>query len=507
MNCGQEYSLSKCDNVILEAKRVLLTEDLDRIANRALSENIFISSSEALDKVSCDNVVNIDISYETNLDIDQESRLSLEIICIEEIRKSKDKPEDDQEINKPSSNELLKKYFRKWRKGNKKRQEKKINKFINTLKHQQQALLSNTEPKRSKSCKAPKPTESFRNRYKVQNQIIDRQKEKIEEQNRTIDELKLGIIREDLLKSIENNKNIVREIFGNCSEKILCRAPLIKDVDEREKFMVSARKAPKLIQRLQQRAIERNKYREEILRRKHIKEEERQNFLREIIESKKALEEEERKRNLELINEQRKQELRLQKIREQKRQEFEKKVLTAVNFYNNLLVRQCFKKLYNVYTKSKENNTLARATYVRKVKFKTFKAWLGRVEAKYAAKNNIADAYFNFRILRLSMARWKEFKLECVRSLQVAEDLYDFRLMSNTFIYWHRYICKELMIQYKKEKIATKHNNRRLLFQYFHQWRYLPTVIQLEKSKEETKRKWREKVWEILPDYRPPETL
>jgi hypothetical protein len=31
----------------------------------------------------------------------------------------------------------------------------------------------------------------------------------------------------------------------------------------------------------------------------------------------------------------------------------------------------------------------------------------------------------------------------------------------------------------------------------------LPAVLQLERSKE-MKKKWREKVWEVLPDYKPP---
>lgn len=43
----------------------------------------------------------------------------------------------------------------------------------------------------------------------------------------------------------------------------------------------------------------------------------------------------------------------------------------------------------------------------------------------------------------------------------------------------------------------------RLLLHYFYQWKLLPAVMKLEKAKEEKKRKWREKVWEILPDYTP----
>lgn len=44
---------------------------------------------------------------------------------------------------------------------------------------------------------------------------------------------------------------------------------------------------------------------------------------------------------------------------------------------------------------------------------------------------------------------------------------------------------------------------RRTLIHYYYQWKSLPAVIQLEKVKEEKKRKWREKVWEILPNYDP----
>lgn len=42
----------------------------------------------------------------------------------------------------------------------------------------------------------------------------------------------------------------------------------------------------------------------------------------------------------------------------------------------------------------------------------------------------------------------------------------------------------------------------RILFQYFYQWKTLPAVLQLERAKEEQRKKWREKVREILPDYR-----
>lgn len=44
--------------------------------------------------------------------------------------------------------------------------------------------------------------------------------------------------------------------------------------------------------------------------------------------------------------------------------------------------------------------------------------------------------------------------------MQVAQDLYDFRLTSNTFIYWHRYVCSQITLRNKQSKIAEGHYKR-----------------------------------------------
>lgn len=88
--------------------------------------------------------------------------------------------------------------------------------------------------------------------------------------------------------------------------------------------------------------------------------------------------------------------------------------------------------------------------------------------------------------------------------MQVAEDLYDLRLTSNTFLNWNRQVCKMINLREKRFDIAKNHYNRKLLVQYFYQWTTLPAVIQLEKAKDLKKRKWREQVSKILPNYRAP---
>ncbi|XP_066260537.1 coiled-coil domain-containing protein 191 [Euwallacea similis] len=382
----------------------------------------------------------------------------------------------------------------------------KLNHFINNLRNHQKERESPTMSIiQQNNCENSKSIQCFKNRYKSQRKIIKDQRSKIEEQNNIINELKMGIIREDLLKSIENTKIEIRELFNNCSRKLLTKSPLLKAVDDRDKIMILSQKAPKAIQRMQERATERTLYREIILERKRIIEETRQRLLEEAIEKKKVMEEEERKRNLDLIKKQRKRDLHLQKIRLEKRKEFEHKFTLAKQFYDRALIRQCFEKLFNNYIKSKENTKLATDFYLSRLKFKVLKSLLGYVENKFKVKYDIADAHYRYVILRRAFDKICDFKMESIRALQVAEDLHDFRLTSNTFIHWHRYVCRQIMLDHASNKIAMKHNIRRILFQYFYLWRSLPVVLKLERAKEEKKRKWREKVWEILPDYQLPD--
>lgn len=50
--------------------------------------------------------------------------------------------------------------------------------------------------------------------------------------------------------------------------------------------------------------------------------------------------------------------------------------------------------------------------------------------------------------------------MESIRNMQVAEDLYDLRLTSNIFIHWYRYVCKQIVLEGHKMKIAEKHHKR-----------------------------------------------
>lgn len=40
-------------------------------------------------------------------------------------------------------------------------------------------------------------------------------------------------------------------------------------------------------------------------------------------------------------------------------------------------------------------------------------------------------------------------------------------------------------------------------FKIMDRWQRLPTILKIEKETEQRRQKWRMKIWELLPDYRP----
>lgn len=45
--------------------------------------------------------------------------------------------------------------------------------------------------------------------------------------------------------------------------------------------------------------------------------------------------------------------------------------------------------------------------------------------------------------------------------------------------------------------------SRQLKWRSIDTWRLLPSLNEIERQRERRKNKWRNKVWEILPDYKP----
>uniref|UniRef100_A0A6P7FEG6 Caldesmon-like n=1 Tax=Diabrotica virgifera virgifera TaxID=50390 RepID=A0A6P7FEG6_DIAVI len=327
---------------------------------------------------------------------------------------------------------LSEKYFNIWKtavelKKDQKRQEEaklnqttKLDTFMKKLKKRRKSEKEGINIKEEKakirvvvkdvSSSVVKPCSSFKNRFDVQKSIIELQKSKLEEQNRIIQDLKLGIINDDLLKSIENTKINIREIFGSCSGKNKYKIPLI--LGEEPKFSITSQVAPKIVQKMEQRALERAKNREIILERKKLIEEKRERMLQEAIERKRVLEEEEKKRSLEIIKERRRKEMEMEKIRCMNKQKYMAKLNTAVEFYNRLLLKQTLLQLYSYMKDGRDKRFLAVDYYEKKILKESIVSWQQVVESAYKVKYEIADAHFEYKLLKRSIQCWQKVSFD-----------------------------------------------------------------------------------------------
>lgn len=328
------------DVIILEDTRVSVNEDLEKInklynstctkkcANVLDWKNEFLWKDLPNPKNNCFN------KRSKTLHSEYVSRQTADLIFGDVLPKLVDSKPISITLN-DKTKYLSEKYFNLWKNAvdlkrdlnkqreNEQNQQLKLGALIKKLKKRSRnnEKSKKLEERKSDGDPSEQPkhiskvsSSTYKNRYDAQKNIIQMQKAKLEEQSKIIQDMKIGIISDDLLRSIENTKTNIREIFGNCSSKIKYKIPLI--LSDESRFLVSSHKVPRIVQKIEQRALERAQNREIILERKRIIEEARQKMLQEAIEKKKVLEEQEKKKSLELIKERRQKEMEADKIRQ-----------------------------------------------------------------------------------------------------------------------------------------------------------------------------------------------
>lgn len=317
-------------------------------------------------------------------------------------------------------NNILRKHFKLWKEAIYKRknrreflevrieQKVKLDKFIRKLKNQQKQSIETMDKQQHKHVNravTPNTSKIYINRFKAQKAIIDMQKSKLKEQNKLIEELKLGIIREDLEKSIENTKINIRELHSSCSHKVKMLAPVATiDVPN---LSLNSIKAPKFVQKMEERAMQRAQKHEIIQNRKKLIEAARQKMLEEAIERKKVLAEEDRKQNLEVIKERRKRVLDIERVRQMNKQRYYENLNKAIRLHKMLALRKSFNELYKNFLYFKEKSMLAVDHFKNNILRKSIQAWIDYIGILYKPKYDVAEAYFTYTVLRNCLETWK----------------------------------------------------------------------------------------------------
>lgn len=276
---------------------------------------------------------------------------------------------------------------------------------------------SNIEDKQVRTVKERKPinskeSECYKNRFETQKEIIEMQKAKLAEQTKLIEDLKLGIMQDELLQSIKKTKDTIREIFGNSSIAVKCKTipEAAMDHDELLNLIIKSNKAPKFLQEMEKRALERARKREIISERKRIIDEERKRLTEELVEKKRVQDEDEKKRSLEAIKEKRRMEFEMQKIRQLNKEIYLKKLKIAQNHYNKKLLQRGMNGLqYNVYIA--QNNAIRSEVFCeRKIERKYFNYWLKYLDEKYREGFEKSETFYNGKILKKAFLGWKQVR-------------------------------------------------------------------------------------------------
>ncbi|GJQ75765.1 hypothetical protein Trydic_g17836 [Trypoxylus dichotomus] len=495
------------DNFALSAKSVVLTQSFDKIVNVSLADDPPIILEKSPKKLFLEAIVEKNI----NTEINKKAR-----------RISTKKHGHEQLIVDSRKMKIAEKYFRLWKTKVKAKQEHqdmkhKINIFLEQLKKHKETksytkCQKSIEDKTSQSKSHPKSekkkyqdvSEIYRSRYQAQQDLIIAQRVKLQEQEQLIEDLKLGIITDETQKSLETCKYEIRDIFRRCSERVKCKITPPEAVEKNvDVIELRTSKASKIVAEMDKRAMERAIRRNIILEKKKLIEEEKRKQAELVVANKKAADEEQKRKNLEAIKERRRLETELEKKRQENRRKFLESINRAEKFHKKKIKRKFFDAFKTLMEIKYEFEDKSELFYKNSLQKKTLDIWRMYIREKLEKQYLDANILYEYKIKRKLFKSWNSILVLRKQSMQVAEDLYDMKLQSKLFTLWHIQTCRQQMIEVKNLQLAEKHYNRRILIHYFYEWRSFPAVVQLEKAKEERKRKWRERVWEILPDYEP----
>uniref|UniRef100_A0A182JY96 Sfi1 spindle body domain-containing protein n=1 Tax=Anopheles christyi TaxID=43041 RepID=A0A182JY96_9DIPT len=390
---------------------------------------------------------------------------------------------------------------------------KRINDFISNIRHSRKKGSLRSKPSTDSTGQPTSVKKEYEHRLKVQQDIIELQKLKLERQERIITELKLSKfseaskiskmeIQSELLKAARTGHVRLRakakciQIVGNIKADT-------SEEDEMRKLQAQGLMIPKFLAKMQQRALERSQRHQEAKERRMRMEKEREDAKQAAEEAKRQEDEEARKRRYREMREKRKLE-KLQKIiREQERQAWIANNQIAKEFRLLKLKRfgmLAFKLLLGVRHENERRSIAYRRRYYKR---KYFRKWWFFTNALWESKKALADGLHEYKLYRVAVRHWKMYMHEQRCKQQVAIDWYEVRMAEKVISIWIGKTKQSLMILHGKMSHAASHYEWQLKWKVFERWQRLHIILRIEKETEMRRQRWRMKIWELLPDYKP----
>ncbi|XP_006975817.2 coiled-coil domain-containing protein 191 isoform X1 [Peromyscus maniculatus bairdii] len=359
----------------------------------------------------------------------------------------------------------------------------------------------------------------FHRRHVYQQQLIERQKKKLEEQQKTIQKLKenqqLAEARwaaERAAAVTEAQSHLLSNPRGAEEPRGSCQRPLHSSVlssrcedsrtESRNSLSASKRNptAPHpLLKAMEERAIQRVERRRILAERKKKQEEDK-------LAQLKAQEEERQKRDAEEKEaqlERKREEKRLKKMKELEKQKRIKRnqELEAVakdHYEKVLLKKRGLEPWKRLRMQSKQSIEVAEEHYSLALQRKCLLSWFQYSQETLATRTAQADELYSQLLCRRVLRSWlryvndleKEVRKLCVHVLQ-----------KKVFRAWFSTV-RDLKIESQgKLETAAEHCDRKILSVALRTWKAFVKLTKEERVKEERREQLRRKVADILPDF------
>ncbi|KAJ8796730.1 hypothetical protein J1605_017833 [Eschrichtius robustus] len=379
----------------------------------------------------------------------------------------------------------------------------------------------NKEKLRTSSQKAePMCMGHFHNRHIFQQQLIEKQKKKLQEQQKTILELRESQRLAEARRAAghANTQSCLLSNPGEDERKRTCQVlpktlclksiPVNEEISNLyidslpgQQFMpsLSTNEDAQEMPTMEERAVQRAERRRILAERKKKKEEEK-------LAQLKAQEEERRKREAEEKEaqlEKKREEKRLKKMKELEKQKRIKRnqqleAIAKEHYESVLLRKKGLEPWKRLRMQSKQNLQVAKGHHSLALQRKCLLTWFQWSQESLARKTAKADQFYSQILLRRVIRSWLQYLTDLEEEVQT---LCVHFLQKKIFRAWYNMVREARIDSQNKHKVAVEHSDRRILWITFQTWKKFAKFTKEERGKEERREQLRRKVAEILPDF------
>ncbi|XP_023584627.1 coiled-coil domain-containing protein 191 [Trichechus manatus latirostris] len=368
---------------------------------------------------------------------------------------------------------------------------------------------SSNEKLRTTSQKAePICMGHFHNRHIFQQQLIEKQKKKLQEQQKIILELKENQRLAEARWAAEYaaaGTDAQSRLLSNPSSPAASLGTEASRSDSRNSLSGPRRNPRQLmaphpiLKAMEERAVERAERRRILAERKKKQEEEKLAQLKAQEEERQKREAEEKEAQLERKREE-KRVRKMKELEKQKRIERNQQLeALAKEHYGRVVLRKKgLEPWKRLRMQSKQNIQVAKEHHCLAIQRKCLLAWFWCSQDSLARKAAWADRLYSQILQRRAIRSWLQYLTDLEEEVR---KLYVHFLQKKIFRAWLTVVREAKIASQSKYKTVAEHSDRRIFRTTFQTWKQSARCMKEERLKEERRAQLRRKVAEILPDF------